>query len=74
MADPHVIVDSLPADSDTHIAVILAAVGILVAALTFVAVLYQIWLARRTLVATNKELRLSQAQLAEAQKGFGADP
>jgi hypothetical protein len=41
---------------------------VVVSVVTLLAVFYQIWLARRTLDATNDELKLSNTQLAEAQR------
>ena len=58
---PHVVVDAIPTDA-------LAVAAVVVSVATLFAVFYQIWLARRTLDATNDELKLSNAQLAEAQK------
>jgi hypothetical protein len=60
-APPHVVVDTIPTDP-------LSVAVVVVSVVTLLAVFYQIWLARRTLVATNDELKLSNAQLAEAQK------
>jgi hypothetical protein len=57
---PHVVVDAIPTDA-------LAVAAVVVSVATLLAVFYQIWLARRTLDATNDELKLSMAQLAEAQ-------
>lgn len=60
-APPHVVVDAIPTDA-------LAVAAVVVSVVTLLAVFYQIWLARRTLDATNNELKLSNAQLGEAQK------
>lgn len=67
-AAAHVIVDAVPTDAVTIASFRIAVVAIVVSLITLAAVLFQIWLAKRTLDATNDELKLSNAQLAEAQK------
>jgi hypothetical protein len=64
----HVVVDAVPTDAVTLASFRVAVVAIIVSVVTLAAVLFQIWLAKRTLDATKGELRLSNAQLAEAQK------